>query len=168
MTKETSRISVLTAFLLGLEEGPHTLHVLDNKPVHFLVDTRETFLTLIVCRFCPGLYFAESSIWLAIATVLYCFEIKKARDENDVEIEPVIDFDAFIRSVRKRLCTGLADSSDPRAQPPGAVPMRHRAEVGGGQSIVVRARSRRMSRVSRKSDNSLGEFFGTDLLLPLR
>jgi len=54
-----------------------------------------------VCRICPGLYFAENSIWIAIATILYCFEIKKARDENDVEIEPVIDFDGFIRSVQE-------------------------------------------------------------------
>jgi len=45
MTKETSRIPVLTAFLLGLEEGPHTLHVLNNKPVHFLADTHETFFS---------------------------------------------------------------------------------------------------------------------------
>lgn len=114
----------------------------------------------IVYRICPGLYFADNSVWIATATIPYCFEIKKAKDRNNVEIGPVIDFDGFIRSVRKRLHTGLAESSDPLE----AVQMRDRAEVGGGQSVVVRSRSRRVSRVNRKSDNSLGEFFGTYLL----
>jgi len=101
MTKETPRILVLTAFLLGLEEGPHTLHVLDNKPIHFLAGT---FLTFIVCRICPGLYFADNSIWIAIATTLYCFEIKKAKDKNGVEIEPAIDFDGFISHPKPFKC----------------------------------------------------------------
>lgn len=63
----------------------------------------KTFSTLIVYRICPGLYFAENSIWIAIATILYCFEIKKAKDENGVEIEPVVNFDGFIRFVWKRV-----------------------------------------------------------------
>jgi hypothetical protein len=144
MTEETSRIPVPTAFLLGLEEGPHTLHVLDNnnKPVHLLADIiHRTLLTFIVYRICPGLHFAENSIWIAIATILYCFEIKKARDENGVEIEPVIDFDGFIRFVRQRLHTGVANSSHPHTQPPKAVQMRDRAEVGGRQTVVIRGLS---------------------------
>lgn len=76
-----------------------------------------------------------------------------------MEIEPVVDFDGFIRFVRKRLDAGLADLSDPRAQSPEAVQMRHRAEVGDGQSIVVRKDcSWRMNRVkweSADSENSL-------------
>jgi len=148
MTKETSRIPVSTALLLGLEEGPRALHVLDNKPNHPLANAHQTFLTLIVCRICPGRYYADNSIWIAIATILYCFEIKKAKGENDVEVEPVVDFDGFIWFVRKRLSSGLAYSSDPHAQLPEAFQMCHRAEVGGGQSVAVRGRSRRINRVN--------------------
>lgn len=64
---------------------------------------------LIVCRACPGLYFAENSIWIAITTMLYCFEIRKVKDVTGVEIEPVVDFDGFIRFVRLRVTIGLGD-----------------------------------------------------------
>ncbi|KAH7886702.1 cytochrome P450 [Phlebopus sp. FC_14] len=38
-------------------------------------------------RICPGRYLAEASIWIAIASLLAAFQIKKARDERGEEIE---------------------------------------------------------------------------------
>jgi len=55
-----------------------------------------------VCRICPGLCFADNPTWIAIATILYCFEIREAKDMSGVEIEPIVDFDSCIRFVRKR------------------------------------------------------------------
>ncbi|KAF9652600.1 cytochrome P450 [Thelephora ganbajun] len=55
-------------------------------------------------RICPGLYFAENSIWIAVATILYCFEIKKTKDANGVEIEPVVDFDGFVSHPKPFKC----------------------------------------------------------------
>ena len=53
----------------SLEEGLHTFHVSDNKPVHSLAHPYQTFLAPIVCRVCPGLYF---TIWIVITMILYC------------------------------------------------------------------------------------------------
>uniref|UniRef100_A0A0W0F0I9 Cytochrome p450 n=1 Tax=Moniliophthora roreri TaxID=221103 RepID=A0A0W0F0I9_MONRR len=39
-------------------------------------------------RQCPGQDMAESSIWITIASILACFDISKAVDENGVPIEP--------------------------------------------------------------------------------
>jgi len=44
-------------------------------------------------RVCSGVYLAKSMVWVAIASVLATFNIKKAKDENGVEID--IDPDAF-------------------------------------------------------------------------
>ena len=39
-------------------------------------------------RICPGRYMAVDSMWIAIASVLALFEIKKAVDEDGREITP--------------------------------------------------------------------------------
>ncbi|EJD42952.1 cytochrome P450 [Auricularia subglabra TFB-10046 SS5] len=39
-------------------------------------------------RRCPGRHFADASAWLAIATVLACFDITPAKDENGNDIAP--------------------------------------------------------------------------------
>jgi hypothetical protein len=39
-------------------------------------------------RICPGQSLAELSIWLAIASILYSFNIKKPLDADGVPIEP--------------------------------------------------------------------------------
>jgi len=39
-------------------------------------------------RICPGRHFAQSSVWTTVASVLSCFEISKAKDENGIFIEP--------------------------------------------------------------------------------
>lgn len=55
------------------------------------------YLTSNSYRICPGLYLAENSVFLAIATILYIFNISKAKDENGVEIVPPVEYDGFIR-----------------------------------------------------------------------
>lgn len=39
-------------------------------------------------RICPGRHFADNSAWLAVATVLACFRIARARDETGKEVVP--------------------------------------------------------------------------------
>ncbi|KAF9445086.1 cytochrome P450 [Macrolepiota fuliginosa MF-IS2] len=38
-------------------------------------------------RICPGRYMAFSAVWIALASIVYCFDIKKAVDEHGKEIE---------------------------------------------------------------------------------
>jgi hypothetical protein len=52
-------------------------------------------------RICPGLFLADNSIFLAIATMLYVFHISKANNQHSAEITPAIEYDGFIRY----LCT---------------------------------------------------------------
>ncbi|KAG2034690.1 cytochrome P450 [Suillus americanus] len=44
-------------------------------------------------RRCPGTHLVESSVWLLITSMLATLEIRKARDERGVEIEPVVRFE---------------------------------------------------------------------------
>lgn len=98
MTKESSEVPVLAAFPLALVEGPRTLSYPRHSIYHHIY---QVFLVLIVHRTCPGLHFAENSIRIAVAAILYCFEIRKTKGEDSMEIEPVVDFDDSIRSVQK-------------------------------------------------------------------
>lgn len=43
------------------------------------------------------MFLAETSVFLATASLLYVFHISKAKDENGVEITPEIEYDGFIR-----------------------------------------------------------------------
>lgn len=43
-------------------------------------------------RICPGRYMAFSAVWIALASLLYCFDIKKAVDENGDIIEPTHEY----------------------------------------------------------------------------
>ena len=43
-------------------------------------------------RICPGMFFAMNSIFIGIATMLYVFNISKAKDEHGHEIEPRCDY----------------------------------------------------------------------------
>lgn len=47
-------------------------------------------------RICPGMFLAENSIFTSIASLLYVFDILKAKDDNGTEIEPEVDYDGFI------------------------------------------------------------------------
>ena len=38
---------------------------------------------------CPGRFMAFSAVWLAIASIVYVFDIEKAKDEDGNEIEPL-------------------------------------------------------------------------------
>lgn len=43
------------------------------------------------------MFLALNSIFINIATLLYVFEISKAKDENGDDVVPVPDFRGFIR-----------------------------------------------------------------------
>ncbi|KZS88698.1 cytochrome P450 [Sistotremastrum niveocremeum HHB9708] len=43
-------------------------------------------------RVCPGMYFAEASLFLSISATLAVFNVEKARDEMGREITPVLEF----------------------------------------------------------------------------
>ncbi|KAG5652972.1 hypothetical protein H0H81_002870 [Sphagnurus paluster] len=49
-------------------------------------------------RICPGRHFADSSLWIAIATILSTFSISKALDEDGNEITPELTFVTTITS----------------------------------------------------------------------
>jgi cytochrome P450 len=38
-------------------------------------------------RICPGRYMAFSAVWIALASLLYCFDIQKAKDGEGNTIE---------------------------------------------------------------------------------
>ncbi|TFK25117.1 cytochrome P450 [Coprinopsis marcescibilis] len=43
-------------------------------------------------RICPGRFLAYSAVWLGIASLMYVFDIEKAKDEDGNEIEPREEF----------------------------------------------------------------------------
>lgn len=43
------------------------------------------------------MHFADNAIFIAVAMILYVFDISKARDENGREIIPEVEYDGFIR-----------------------------------------------------------------------
>ncbi|KAJ6452467.1 cytochrome P450 [Mycena sanguinolenta] len=45
-------------------------------------------------RLCPGRYMATASLWIAVASILATFDIKKAVDANGLEVEPSYEFDS--------------------------------------------------------------------------
>ena len=65
------------------------------------------------------MFFAMNSIFIGIATMLYVFNITKARDEDGQEIVPEVDFRGFIRYVRASsahvmlCCTAFSAPSHP-------------------------------------------------------
>lgn len=51
-------------------------------------------------RICPGQAFADATIWLAMANIVAFFDIKKAIDVDENEINPSPEFlSGFSRSV---------------------------------------------------------------------
>jgi hypothetical protein len=48
-------------------------------------------------RICPGLYLAENSVFLGIATILAVFDIRRTVDEMGREVVPEVEYDGFIR-----------------------------------------------------------------------
>lgn len=50
-------------------------------------------------RACPGRYMAYEALWIAFASVLAAFDLRKAKDENGEEVTPECIFDdGFTRS----------------------------------------------------------------------
>ncbi|TFK25339.1 cytochrome P450 [Coprinopsis marcescibilis] len=43
-------------------------------------------------RICPARYMAFSAVWLAIASILYVFELEKVKDEDGNDIEPLEEY----------------------------------------------------------------------------
>ncbi|EPQ56877.1 cytochrome P450 [Gloeophyllum trabeum ATCC 11539] len=56
-------------------------------------------------RICPGRHFADAAIWIVVASVLACFDISKATDENGQEIVPSVKYtDGLVRRVSRQIC----------------------------------------------------------------
>jgi cytochrome P450 len=49
-------------------------------------------------RICPGQYFADNSLWIAIATILSLFEIQRVKDEFGNDIIPPVAFNTGVTS----------------------------------------------------------------------
>ncbi|KZP12803.1 cytochrome P450 [Athelia psychrophila] len=47
-------------------------------------------------RICPGMSLADNSVFLAVSTLLYIFNISKAKDADGEDITPAIEYDGFI------------------------------------------------------------------------
>lgn len=47
-------------------------------------------------RICPGMHVAQASVWIAMASVLATFNIKKRKDALGEDIDPVIQFESSI------------------------------------------------------------------------
>lgn len=54
-------------------------------------------------RICPGMSLADNSVFLAVSTLLYIFDISMARGANGEDVTPRIEYDGFIWCVQ-RLC----------------------------------------------------------------
>jgi len=52
-------------------------------------------------RVCPGRYMAYSSVWMAVASLIYVFDIEKSIDENGHVIEPSHEYISAISSAPK-------------------------------------------------------------------
>ncbi|KAI0701989.1 cytochrome P450 [Cytidiella melzeri] len=55
-------------------------------------------------RVCPGMYFADNSIFIAVAMMLYVFTVSKARSLDGGVIEPEVEYDGFISHPRPFKC----------------------------------------------------------------
>ncbi|PSR74371.1 hypothetical protein PHLCEN_2v9879 [Hermanssonia centrifuga] len=51
-------------------------------------------------RICPGMFLALNSVFIAVAMILYVFDISKTQDENGQEIVPEVEYDGFISLVQ--------------------------------------------------------------------
>ncbi|KAG5638092.1 hypothetical protein H0H81_001859 [Sphagnurus paluster] len=49
-------------------------------------------------RICPGRHLADASVWIAIASILACFDISKAVGEDGKEITPEVNITSGITS----------------------------------------------------------------------
>ena len=47
---------------------------------------------LVACRRCPGLHFADQSLWCAFATIVACFDIAPVVDEAGQSVLPELEF----------------------------------------------------------------------------
>ncbi|KAF7974983.1 hypothetical protein HWV62_10733 [Athelia sp. TMB] len=63
-------------------------------------------------RVCPGMSLAENSVFLAIATLLYVFNISKAKNASGEDITPAVEYDGFICHPRPFRCQIAPRSSD--------------------------------------------------------
>jgi len=55
-------------------------------------------------RICPGMYLADNSIFITVASMLAVFDITKDRDAKGEEITPCVDYSGFISHPRPFPC----------------------------------------------------------------
>ncbi|KAF9804068.1 hypothetical protein IEO21_09464 [Rhodonia placenta] len=70
------------------ERFEHSLDPLSHKASHDPMDYAFGFGR----RRCPGIHFANQSIWFVMVSILACFDVKPAIDENGMEIMPPLIF----------------------------------------------------------------------------
>ncbi|KAI0784096.1 cytochrome P450 [Abortiporus biennis] len=66
-------------------------------------------------RVCPGMYFADNAIFIAVAMMLYVFNITKAKDQNGVDIIPEVEYEGFICHPKPFQCTITPRSKEAEA-----------------------------------------------------
>lgn len=76
-----------------------------------------------ICRICPGRHVADAELWLLVATVLTCFDIRPAKDEHGVDILPprtmssgIVRYDSSHRHDRAHSKVVLSLSSRARSR----------------------------------------------------
>lgn len=76
-------------------------HIRIRKTVFQLLHEVISPVIWLICtgRICPGRYFAEADIWLAMANILTVFDIKPAVDDQGADILP--DPQAFISGLNR-------------------------------------------------------------------
>ncbi|KAF8187616.1 cytochrome P450 [Mycena galopus ATCC 62051] len=67
-------------------------------------------------RLCPGRYMAAASLWITVASIVATFDVKKALDENGLEVEPSYEYDSgFINAPLPFQCRIEPRSAEARA-----------------------------------------------------
>lgn len=86
-------------------------------------------------RACPGRYMAYEALWIAFASVLAAFDLRKAKGENGEEVTPECVFDdGFTRSV-SMICRSQTIADNKVVKLPEAVQMFYQPTNTGTQSV---------------------------------
>ncbi|KAL1759268.1 cytochrome P450 [Schizophyllum commune] len=56
-------------------------------------------------RICPGMYLGDQAVFIAICSILFAFDIGKAKDEAGNPITPVVDYEGFISHPKPFQCS---------------------------------------------------------------
>lgn len=74
------------------EPHPSAVYGWGRRFVDIFLFIRYMLFNTSFSRVCPGRYFADANLWIAITTILATLDISKAIDHNGNEITPVPEF----------------------------------------------------------------------------